>query len=48
MIIQICIFRLENLMARRTQWGDLLPVQLSRPDATESECTLEDEKNQKN
>jgi hypothetical protein len=32
-------------MARRTKWGDLLPVQLSRPDTTELECTLEDEKN---
>ncbi|XP_046655663.1 methyltransferase-like protein 17, mitochondrial [Daphnia pulicaria] len=37
--------KLENLMARRTKWGDLLPVQLSRPDTTELECTLEDEKN---
>lgn len=32
-------------MARRTQWGDLLPVELSRPDAPESQPTLGDEEN---
>lgn len=42
--MSVCIFREDNTLARRTKWGDLLPVHLS-PREAPLDFPLDDKEN---